>query len=424
MMSIGFQIWFVLAGGIGLIWLVRLITIGPVLCRRCVLKPDAFQGPPENTPLVSVLVAARDEEDNIETCVTTLLDQDYPNFELIVIDDRSRDRTPAILARLQRQFGDRLRVVTVRECLDGWFGKSHAMHVGVAESQGDWLLFTDADCRQTSSHTLSIAMQEAHTHGTDFLSIIPMLETRTAWERILQPACSLVLVIRFLPERVNDPKKRIAYANGAFMLMTRRCYDAIGGHERVRARLNEDIEIARLAKQRKLRLRVVENEGLYQTRMYPTLPAAWTGWSRIFAGAFGSPARVLAACAVVFLVVLVPWISLGGALIGRASGTADAASRWGPAVWTWLSVVILQQLVITRFYAAVGIARAWSFTYVLGISFALGMLVNALFKVLGATTTTWRSSTYRRAHTIPQSPSTSPDRVAGAEPFQKPATPT
>jgi hypothetical protein len=158
--------------------------------------------------------------------------------------------------------------------------------------------------------------------------------------------------------------------------------------------------------------------------MYPTLPAAWTGWSRIFAGAFGSPARVLAACAVVFLVVLVPWVSLGVALIGRASGTAAAASRWGPAVWTWLSVVILQQLVITRFYAAVGIARAWSFTYILGVTVALGMLVNALFKVLGATTTTWRSSTYRGARTITQSQSASPDRAIGAEPIQDPAAPT
>jgi len=424
MMSIGFQIWFVLACGIGLVWLVRLVTIGSVLRRRCVLKPDAFQGPPENVPHVSILVAARDEEDNIESCITTLFDQDYPNFELIVIDDRSRDRTPAILTRLQRQFGDRLRVVTVRECLDGWFGKNHAMHVGVAESHGDWLLFTDADCRQTSPHTLSIAMQEARTHGTDFLSIIPMLESRTAWERILQPACSLVLMIRFLPEQVNDPRKRIAYANGAFMLMTRRCYDAIGGHERVRARLNEDIDMARLVKQRGLRLRVVENEGLYQARMYPTLPAAWRGWSRIFAGAFSSPSRVLAACAVVFLVVLVPWVSLGVALIGRTSGTADAASRWGPAVWTWLSVVILQQLVITRFYAALGIARAWSFTYILGVTVALGMLVNALLKIFGATTTTWRSTTYRGARTIPQSQSASSDLAAGPKPIKEPATPT
>jgi len=422
-MSIGFQVWFVFAGGIGLVWLLRLITLGAVLRRRCVLGPGAFRGLEADAPRVSILLAARDEEDNIETCITTLLDQDYPNFELIAVDDRSRDRTPRILARLQGQFGDRLRVVTVRECVEGWFGKNHAMHVGVAESRGDWLLFTDADCKQTSRHTLSIAMREARTHGSDFLSIIPVLEARTAWERILQPACSLVLIIRFLPQRVNDPKKRNAYANGAFMLMTRRCYNAVGGHECVRARLNEDIEMARLAKQRELRLRVVENEGLYQTRMYPTLPAAWSGWSRIFAGAFATPARILAACVVVFLVVLVPWVCLGVALIGGASDTAVVSAHWRPAAWAWLSVVILQQLVITRFYAAVGIARAWSFAYILGVTVALGMLVSALFKVLGATTTTWRSSTYRGTRTVPQSRRAPGDRAVGSESIQKPATP-
>lgn len=422
-MSIGFQVWFVLAGGIGLVWLVRLVTIGPVLRRRYLLKPNAFRGPLENAPRVSILVAARDEEDNIETCVTTLLDQDYPNFELIVIDDRSRDRTPQILSRLQRQFGDRMRVVTVHKCLDGWFGKNYAMHAGVAVSSGEWFLFTDADCRQNSPHTLSIALQEARTHGTDFLSIIPMLETRTAWERILQPACSLVLIIRFLPERVNDPKKRIAYANGAFMLMSRRGYDAIGGHERIRDRMNEDIELARLAKQSGLRLRVVENKDLYQTRMYASPLGAWRGWSRIFAGAFATPARVLAACAVVFLVVLCPWVSLGVALVGQASGTADAGSLWVLAAWTWLGVVILQQLVITRFYTAVGIAWAWSLTYILGVTVALGMLVNALFKVLGATTTTWRSTTYRGNRTVAQSDNASADRTVGIKPIQDPAAP-
>ena len=191
MMSIGFQVWFVLAGGIGLVWLYRLVTFGSVLRGRRVLKPDAFRGSQKDTPSVSILVAARDEEDNIETCVSTLLNQDYPNFELIVINDRSRDGTALILARLQKQFGDRLKVVTVRKCLEGWFGKNHAMHVGVAESRGEWLLFTDADCRQISHRTLSIAVEEARTNGTDFLSIIPKLETRTAWEWILQPACSL-----------------------------------------------------------------------------------------------------------------------------------------------------------------------------------------------------------------------------------------
>lgn len=423
MMSIGFQVWFVLAGGIGLVWLVRLVTIGPVLRRRCVLKPDAFQGPPENAPRVSILVAARDEEDNIEISVTTLLDQDYPNFELIVIDDRSQDRTPAILARLQGQFGDRLRGVTVRELADGWFGKSHAMREGVVHSDGDWLLFTDADCRQISPHTLSIAMQEAQTHGTDFLSIIPMLETRKAWERIIQPVCALVMAFWFIPDRVNNPNKRTAYANGAFMLMSRRCYNAIGGHEHVRNRLNEDIELARLAKAAGMRLCVVENEGLYQTRMYPSLGDAWRGWSRILAGSLVTPLRVATAASMVFLFAVVPWASFFVAVVGSVL-SGDQATPWVWAAAAWMGVIVIKQYVVARLFSVVGTGRMWSLTYVLGAAVTTAMLVNALFKVLGATTTTWRSSTYRGARTIPQSPSTSPDRVAGSEPIQEPAIPT
>ncbi len=399
-MSIAFTMWFILAGGIGLVWLVRLLSLVPVLRRRCILKPRAYQGPLQNTPRISILVAARDEEDNIEACVTTLLDQDYPNFQLIGIDDRSRDRTPAILSRLQRQGGSRLRVVTIRELAEGWFGKSHAMREGVAVSDGDWLLFTDADCRQLSRHTLSIAMCEALTQRTDFLTIIPMLETRTAWERIIQPVCSLVMAFWFMPDRVNNPEKPTAYANGAFMLMSRGCYDAIGGHEHVRNRLNEDIELARLAKTAGMRLRVVENHGLYQTRMYPTLRQAWRGWSRIFAGALASPIRVATAASLIILLGLVPWVSLVAAVIGLISSSAGSAAPWSTAVAAWGVVIVLEQYVLARFYSVVGIQRAWSATYVLGATITLGMLVNALFKVLGATTTTWRSTTYRGAREV------------------------
>lgn len=424
MMSIGFQIWFVLAGGIGLVWLVRLLSLVPVLRRRCVLKPRAYHGPPQNAPRVSILVAARDEEDNIEGCITTLLGQDYPNLQLIVVDDRSRDGTPAILSRLQCQGEGRLRVVTVRKLADGWFGKSHAMRAGLSLTDGDWLLFTDADCRQISRHTLSIAVQEADRHGTDFLSIIPMLETRTAWERIIQPVCSLVMAFWFMPDRVNNPDKPTAYANGAFMLMSRRCYDAIGGHESVRNKLNEDIELARLAKAAGMRLRVVENDGLYQTRMYPTLRAGWRGWSRIFAGALDSPIRVATAGTLIVLLGLVPWVSLVAAMMGLVESGTSSVAPWSTAVAAWAGVIVLEQYVLARFYSIVGIARKWSITYVLGACVVLVMLVNALFKVLGATTTTWRSTTYRGARTIPQSHSASPDRAVVTEPIQEPAAPT
>lgn len=90
-------------------------------------------------------------------------------------------------------------------------------------------------------------MKEVTEGVVDFLTIIPELEVRANWERVIQPACAFVLMVWFQPDRVNNPKKATAYANGAFMLLHRKCYGAIGGHEEVRCELNEDIRMARLA---------------------------------------------------------------------------------------------------------------------------------------------------------------------------------
>jgi len=352
--------WLLLAGGIGMVWAARWYVMGVAMRHRIVLAPDTCDPPLHKPPRISVIVAAKDEEDNIEACITTLLDQNYPNVELIAVDDRSHDRTAAILERLKQRCDSRLRVVTVTSVREGWFGKNNAMREGVAVSSGDWLLFTDADCRQTSRATLSTAMRDALEHNVDFLCITPRLETHTAWERILQPVCALVLIARFQPIRVNDPKSKTAYANGAFMLMRRSCYDAIGGHDCVRTQVNEDIHMARLAKRSGLRLRVVENENLYSVRMYRTLREAWRGWSRIFYGCLTTVPRLALAALLVATFTVVPWVSLVGALVGWTLGSTTGTVPWSLALLVWGCVVGMEQLVTARFYGILRIGRLWS----------------------------------------------------------------
>ncbi len=393
-----FWMWMVLAAGLALVWIGRLFVVRAVASRRAVLGSRSYDGAPNPAPKVSVVVAAKDEEANIEACVSTLLDQDYPNYELIVVDDRSADETPAILRRLEDEAPGRLRVVTVTRMREGWFGKNNAMREGVAVSTGDWLLFTDADCRQISRKTISVAMREALHHDADFLSVTPILETHTAWERIIQPVCALVLIVWFLPEKVNNPDKSVAYANGAFMLMRRGCYDAIGGHEAVRTELNEDIRMAQIAKRSGLRLRVTENEDLYLTRMYDTPAAAWHGWSRIFFGSLTTMRRLLGSAGHLLVWSLLPWLSLTAAVTGwlvTRPGTTGDAVPWAWAVGAWLGVVSLEQIVTWQIYKMLRIASVWSLAYVLGCVAALGMLISAMLKVLGATATTWRGTTYQ-----------------------------
>src|SRR6185295_4535540 len=147
---------------------------------------------------------------------------------LVVVDDRSRDRTPAIIAELAEQTeqaaasGGRMRAVTVTTLPEGWGGQNHALRQGVAASDGEWICFSDADCRFDSPRTLSIAAREAAARGADLLSILPRMEAPTLWERCYLPICCMVFMMRLRIGQVNDAASPAAYANGAFLLIRRR----------------------------------------------------------------------------------------------------------------------------------------------------------------------------------------------------------
>src|SRR5262249_52385417 len=154
--------------------------------------------------------------DNIERCVRSILSQSYPGLTIIAVNDRSSDKTGEILDRLT-EANPRLRVVHVKRLRDGWFGKNNAMREGVERAASPWLCFTDADCTFRSPHTLATAMRYAQAHQSDFLSVLPVLDTQSLAEQIMQPACAGILLIWFNPLKVNNPRRPNAYANGAMM---------------------------------------------------------------------------------------------------------------------------------------------------------------------------------------------------------------
>lgn len=390
-----FSVWISASAVIVAVWFILLLAMSRSLRRRKMLSGDTYLGPPEPPPRVSVLVAARNEQDQIELCVTSLLEQDYPDFEVIAIDDRSTDRTPHILHRLKSEHADRLTVLNIETLPDGWTGKSHAMTEAVKASRGEWLCFTDADCRQTSTHTLSMAMRDAVFYNADLMTLTPVIEMRLIWEKIIQPVCAITLMVWFHPRNANNPSESTAYANGAFMLMRRNCYEATGGHAGVRGDINEDIQMARRAKDAGFRLRVVENDNLYRTVMYTSVVEAWRGWSRIFC-ALRTPWHVGAAMALILLLVVLPWGSLAAAIIGRAG--AEAADMWGwnVALFGWALAVVLCQIMAWRFYGLLNVNRFWSLAYLVGAVATCSVLGNAMLKVIGLTRTTWRGTTYSR----------------------------
>jgi len=376
--------WFWFTCLIALVWLKRHLDLNRGRSEP-VLREDEPAPDHPTLPELTILVAAKDEQDNLPRCLQGLCDQQYPGLQIVAINDRSDDRTGPIIDDFARR-DPRVTPVHVQHLPDGWFGKNHAMHQGVARARGRWLCFTDADCAFDSPHLLAAAMRYALRERVDFLSVLPRLEAGTFWERVVQPVAGAIMVFWFPPQKVNSPRSPRAYANGAFMLMPRTTYDAIGGHEPVRATLNEDMHMARRTKAAGLTLRVIRGGDLYRVRMYTGIKQIWRGWSRIFYGCFGTFPRLLVSVIMLAVFSLSPYLTLLlSPLAGHASGYLASAAAFA---------ILAQQSVLWRFYHVTGNGRAWALTYPLGALLCLGMTLNAMRRLLG-TSTTWRGTSYR-----------------------------
>jgi len=377
--------WFWATCLIGLVWLKRHIDL--IKGRNePVLQPDEPGVTDAELPGLTVLVAAKDEEDNIGRCVEGLLRQEYPNVRFIVTDDRSNDRTGAIIDELAAR-DERLKAIHVETLPPDWFGKNHAMHTGMRRAESELLCFTDADCAFDSPHLLAAAVRYTLREKVDFLSVLPRLETETLWERVIQPVAGAIMVFWFPPQKVNSSRSSRAYANGAFMLMTRKTYDALGGHAAVKQTLNEDMHMARLVKAIGRRLRVIRGGDLYRVRMYTGFAQIWKGWSRIFFGCFGTFPRLLVSFLMLSIFSLSPYLTL-------------CLSPLAGVNWWWFAgagafAILSQQSILWRFYGISGNGPPWAMTYPIGAAFCLGMTLNAMRRLGGKVTTTWRGTTYQ-----------------------------
>lgn len=380
----------ILCGGVCLIWLGRHREISRAKRYNPRLTPFDAGAPAGERPFVSILVAGKDEAENIDACVRSLLSQDYGEFEVFVIDDRSSDGT-AELARHAGCEDDRLRVLEVHELPAGWAGKNNAMAHGIAQSAGDWLCMTDADCRFISPAALRVAMGYALAEKVDFLSVLPNLEMQGFWENVIQPVCSGIMVVWFNPSKVNDPKRPHAYANGAFMLIKREMYDRIGGHEAVKDRLMEDLAMAQRVKRTGGVLRVVQGDGLVSVRMYTSLAKILNGWSRIFFATFGTKLRLAASLGVLLVMGLLPYFT---AVIGWTNWALGGSPAWFVAALVGSAAVAAQQSVIYRFYRLAGACAALCWTYGLGCVMAVLAIFKSFSKHRRGAKVRWRGTAY------------------------------
>jgi glycosyltransferase involved in cell wall biosynthesis len=319
-----------------------------------------------------VILAARDEERTIEECLRSLLKQCYENFEIIVADDRSTDRTAHIV---QEKFPG---VVCVRidSLSDGCAGKSHALSVAQAHATGEWLLFTDADTIH-GPFSIQTPLAYALRHDVRMLSLLSRPLAVGFWEKALQPVIGLFLFMLFPLERVNAAGDRMAFANGQYILITREAYDRIGGHAALLRFPLEDIVMAQNAKRRGCTVGLLYAGDVVQCRMYDSLGDLWTGWERIFFLIFSdAPWRIPVIIALIVVMSLVPYAGL-----------------WF-CPWLAAAQLVFLHLASARAYAFIGADRRYVLTHPLGCAALAGILWGAFWKKVRGTGVMWKGMRY------------------------------
>ena len=260
--------------------------------------------PPADPPLVSILVPARNEARNIEACAGSLLRQDYPNCEVLVLDDHSDDGTGAIVAGLIAEAAAKnprlpASLLQGRPLPEGWTGKNWACHQLAEAAQGHFLFFTDADTEHAPG-TVTAAVEYAVRNRAGLVSAWPRLMTGTVCEKLIIPVvllmgfsfCPLWLQ-RWLQGGPGRARGRdvggLGVANGQFMFFARKTYDRIGGHEALRAHVVEDVtmgrRVARLIPEGE-RLFNCEALGFSSVRMYRSFGETWEGFTKNLRAAF------------------------------------------------------------------------------------------------------------------------------------------
>lgn len=251
---------------------------------RLIRKPPAGGLLPSYLPMVSVLVPARNEERNIENCVSSLLAQDYPAREIIVLDDDSSDRTALIVEAMAARTPG-LALIKGKPLPPGWIGKNYACYQLAEAAQGEWLLFTDADTVH-SPHSISSSLRAAVADGIDFLSLIPRIVCVSFWEKVLLPVIPFGLLGFWPLGFMNSiPHPRAAMAIGPFMLVRREAYRKAGGYEAIRDNIVDDIALAREIKKTGGRVAIMDGTDLVSVRFYHNFWEIWNGLSKSIFGA-------------------------------------------------------------------------------------------------------------------------------------------
>ncbi len=339
-------------------------------------------------PFISVLIPARNEASVIGECLESLCRQDYPNYEILVLDDSSSDATAAVVDRIAAT-EPRVQLLHGRPLAPGWAGKPFACQQLAAAARGEWLLFTDADTKH-EPRMLRATLDYARKEKLSMISGFPRQQTVSISQRVAMPAIYF-LILSCLPlwfvQRSRKPKPGLAI--GQFLFMHAGDYREIGGHEAVRGRILEDVwmgfEMVRHGK----RHAMVDLSLLVSCRMYDNFGDLWRGFAKwIYSITSVAPWSIGILVAGVTGLFIAPFVML----FFHYTPVPMGPYEWSKVIVLQVIIVLIMRILIDRRFRH---SRFYSFSHPLGISFMLASGAYGSFRRFTGAGVEWKARTYK-----------------------------
>lgn len=350
--------WTIFWGSIALVWIALAIRLGA----GAMSLPQVKHSPPAadaECPRISILFGARDEAEKLPPALATLLALDYPDYEIIAINDRSADATPQILDHAARQDA-RLKVVHITELPAGWLGKTHGLQRGYEVSNGEWLVFTDADVH-FAPDLLRRAVGLARQRNLDHLTLLGLVEMHNFWERVILSFFAMGFHIYTDPARVSDPRSGRYIGVGAFQLVRREAYEKSGTHQRLAMEVVDDMKLGKIIKQAGFRSGVAVATEVLTLRWHAGLGNIIRGVEKNFFASAGYRVPLVTAQLFILLVLnALPFVA-----VFALTGPARLFAAVSVAIIVGFHGVVARHLKISPLYALTHPAGALIFFWML-----------------------------------------------------------
>ncbi|MBM3904516.1 MAG: glycosyltransferase [Thaumarchaeota archaeon] len=372
--------------GICFAWVVLIRSMADSFRHTPVL--DKFDARPHDTPRVSIILPARNEEGFIAKCLDSLISQDYTNYEIIAIDDSSEDSTGEIISKYAEK-NSKVIHVSAGPKPEGWMGKNWACTEGYKKATGQLLLFTDADTK-FEKNVMSLAVSHLESAGLDALTVIPKMICLDIWTKITLPVISTFLHTRFSAIRVNDPTKKTGYFFGSFFIIRKTTYDSVGTHEGVKHEIIEDGALGKKVKEGGFRMKMVRGDHLIEAVWARDWSTLWNALKRLMIPLFLQNGKIAVGIffAVLFLLFM-PYVFLAYSIPFATSSASFSAVFASSAV---SSALLFSACVVDA--RALQIKMRHAICAPLGSLVVVGGFLVGLIQAKRSSAVSWRGRTY------------------------------